>query len=341
MNVLLTSVGRRSYLVHYFKNALKNKGKVIAVNSEALTSGMMVADKSYVVPKVNSVDYISKLLDICYKENIKLVVSLFDIDLPFLAKSREEFEKKGISIAIADPWAIEIANDKWKTYEFLTNNKILTPKSYFSLQKAKDELKNKQINFPLIIKPRWGMGSLSIFKVEDLNELDFFYNYAKKEIQKTYLNILTNGEVDKSVIIQEFITGKEYNLDVFNDLDCNYFQTITKEKIAMRSGETDIAKIVENKDLVILGEKLSELFKHRGNMDVDVLQSLDGQFYVLEMNMRFGGGYPFSHQAGANFPELLISAVNGEKLKANKINIGYIGFKSINIISSNVDSLCH
>ena len=195
--------------------------------------------------------------------------------------------------------------------------------------------------YPDIIKPRWGMGSLSIFKVEDLNELDFFYNYAKKEIQKTYLNILTNGEVDKSVIIQEFITGKEYNLDVFNDLDCNYFQTITKEKIAMRSGETDIAKIVENKDLVILGEKLSELFKHRGNMDVDVLQSLDGQFYVLEMNMRFGGGYPFSHQAGANFPELLISAVNGEKLKANKINIGYIGFKSINIISSNVDSLCH
>src|SRR5690606_13564048 len=82
MNVLLTSVGRRSYLVEYFKDALGPKGKVIATNSESLTSGMIVSDKSYTVPRVDSEKYIPRLLEICHENDIGLVVSLFDIDLP-------------------------------------------------------------------------------------------------------------------------------------------------------------------------------------------------------------------------------------------------------------------
>lgn len=334
MNVLLTSVGRRSYLVNYFKEALGQSGEVIAANSEQLTSGMIAADRSYVVPRVNESDYIPALRDICKKENIQLIVSLFDIDLPFLAAAREELEQIGVKVAIADSWAIDIANDKWKTFLFLSENNVQTPTTYIDLEFAKAQLRNGKIRFPLIVKPRWGMGSLSIFKAENIEELEFFYNFSQKEIAKSYLKILSSEEIDKSVIVQEFLSHKEFNLDVFNDLEGEYIQTIAKQKLAMRSGETDMAKIVEKTGLEDIGKKLSSLLKHRGNMDVDVLQDLNGKLYVLEMNMRFGGGYPFSHIAGANFPKALIDLVNGKKVKPFIIEPGCTALKSIQLIKA-------
>src|SRR5690606_28945680 len=98
MNVLLTSVGRRSYLVDYFKQAVQPDGRVSAANSEPLTSGMIAADKSYPVTRVDSADYIPAILDICHKENVGLVVPLFDTDLSYLPNARDQFTDGGIEL---------------------------------------------------------------------------------------------------------------------------------------------------------------------------------------------------------------------------------------------------
>lgn len=335
MNVLLTSVGRRGYLVEYFRDAVKPCGNVIAANSETLTSGMIAADKAYHVPQVDSDDYIPAILDICHNENVGLVVSLFDIDLPYLAKARNQFIEAGIELAVSDPWVIDIANDKWKTWEFLTANGIASPRTFLDIISVRSSIRSATLSYPLIIKPRWGMGSLSVFRADNEEELEFFYSYARRQIEKSYLNILSGDQLEHSIVVQEFVAGNEYGLDVFNDLSGGHLQTISKQKLAMRSGETDMAKVIDDPKLTILGEKLASLLKHRGNIDVDVLENEDGELFVLEMNARFGGGYPFSHLAGADFPLALVDMAVGISPRGiNNPKPGVIGLKSIDMIQA-------
>src|SRR5690606_12675546 len=111
-----------------------------------------------------------------------------------------------------------------------------------------------------------------------------------------------------------------------------HLQTIIREKIAMRSGETDMAKIIENSAISGLGDQLSNICKHIGNMDVDILEDKNGNYYILEMNIRFGGGYPFSHIAGADYPAALVAMVKGENPVLGNIKVGCIGLKSIEML---------
>lgn len=330
MNILLTSVGRRGYLVNYFKNAIQPKGRVIAANSEALTSGMIVADKSYTVPRVNSVDYISKILEICQVEDIGMVVSLFDIDLPYLAKAHEQFVKAGVHLVISNPWVIEIANDKWKTYTFLSERFLATPKTYKNIQSFEKALYESEIKFPVIVKPRWGMGSLSVYKAENIKDVRFFIDYCKRAVKSSYLNIISS-EIEESILVQEYISGREFGIDVFNDLQANKLTTVVKEKIGMRAGETDVAIVVNNPEVRKLAESVGENLKHVGNLDIDILLDKKNVPYVLEFNARFGGGYPFSHLAGVDFPKLLVQMANGSELDKNLLDfkLGIKGMKFI------------
>ena len=329
MNILLSCVGRRSYMVDYFKEALnKEHGKIIGTNSEADTTGMNACDICYTVPAITDPTYIDALLEIAIKENVSMIVSLFDIDLPYLAESKSRFEERGITVVISSPEVIDIANDKYKTYQFLKNLNIKTPKTYSDYKDALQAIEIGELTYPLFVKPRWGMGSIGVFKADNYEELEFYYRYTQKQIQNSYLSKLSSSKLDESVLIQEFIEGKEFGVDIFNNLQGEFVLSVEKEKIAMRSGETDGAIVVKDDKLSKLSREISLHLKHIGNLDMDVL--FDGKnYYVLEFNARFGGGFPFSYLAGANLPELLIKMVNKEEFHIPKIEIGTKSLKSI------------
>lgn len=333
MNILLTSVGRRGYLVQYFKEALAGRGKVYVSNSDANSPAFKYADESVVSPLIYDSNYIDFLLDYCKKNNIKLLVSLFDIDLYVLACHKEELKKIGVTVVVSDKEFIGVCNDKWLTYNYLMNNGINTPKTFLSVEKTIEALNNNEIKFPLIVKPRWGMGSLEIFTADNLEELKVFYLKTKRNIEKSYLKYESRQDIENSVIIQEKIIGEEYGLDVINDLNGKYRNTVIRKKLGMRAGETDVAEIIENEIIKNMSIKLSSLSNHIGNLDMDILS--DGnKYYVLEMNARFGGGYPFSHLAGVNLPLALIewilgNEINNELLEAK---IGTVGQKDLQII---------
>ena len=160
-----------------------------------------------------------------------------------------------------------------------------------------------------------------------------FYKKIKKEIQKSYLKYESREDISKAILIQEVLDGQEYGLDVINDLEGKYQNTIVKQKYAMRSGETDCALTVRWKEAEKLGETLSELLDHTGNLDVDVFK-VGEEPYVLEMNARFGGGYPFSHLAGVNLPQAIIDwLIYGETARENlmyKENV--MGHKDITLV---------
>lgn len=325
-------------MVDYFKQAVRPGGRVIAANSESLTSGMIAADKAYRVPRVDSAEYVAVVLDICRKESIGLVVSLFDIDLPYLATARDQFSSAGIELVVSDPWVIEVTNDKWKAWETLSKHGIDSPRTYLHLDAVYTAIHSRDLAYPLIIKPRWGMGSLSVFRADNDEELEFFFYYVRRQIEKSYLHILSRTQIAESVVVQEFIAGNEYGLDVFNDLSGKHLQTIAKQKLAMRAGETDMAQVIDDPRLSALGVKLSSLFRHRGNIDVDVLENAQGDLFVLEVNARFGGGYPFSHAAGANFPAALVTMAEGMAPEIYPIEQGRITLKSIGLLNA---PACH
>jgi carbamoyl-phosphate synthase large subunit len=197
---------------------------------------------------------------------------------------------------------------------------------------VRQALARGEIAFPLVVKPRWGSASIGIEYPEDDEELELAYRFVKKILARTFLSQVSASDPEKSVLIQERLSGQEYGLDVINDLDGRYMNTFVKHKLVMRAGETDRAVTVENDQLKKLGEKIGQKLSHVGNLDCDAIAGSQG-LYVLEMNPRFGGGYPFSHIAGANLPAALIAWSNGEQPNSHWLTV------KANVKSSKCDRL--
>lgn len=333
MNILFTSVGRRSYLVKYFKEALKDKGKIHVANSSAISPAFQVADFSVVTPLIYDNEYISFLKKYCKEHQIDAIISLFDVDLPVLAEHKKEFEDIGVKVVVSDKKVVGICNDKWKTYQFLEGNGFKTPKSYLDVEKVLFDIEKEELNYPVILKPRWGMGSLSVMQADNEMELKVFYQKIYREIQNSYLKYESRESLENCILIQEKLKGQEYGLDIINNLAGEYQNTIIKRKNAMRSGETDCAETVYFDEAEALGKTLSEKMKHISNLDVDVFK-VENNLYVLEMNARFGGGYPFSHLAGVNLPAALIDWLQGKETDKNNLTyeVGILGQKDIQIV---------
>lgn len=331
MNILITSAGRRGYLIRYFKEALKGGGNIIAGNSIDGVPAFQEADKTVVTPMVYDENYIPFLLNYCKENKIDAVLSVYDVDIPVLAHHRKAFAEIGTRLVISDEQFVRICNDKWQSYLYLTKYGFKTPKTYTALQAAKKALNEGELSFPLIVKPRFGNGSIGLSIAYDEKELDALFYLTEKSIYRSWLKY-ESAQSDEIVIIQEMLQGDEYGLDIINDLQGNYRNTIVKKKIAMRSGETDSAVVVHNIKAKELGEKLAKITRHVGNLDCDAF-IVNEEVYILEMNARFGGGYPFSHIAGANVPEAIVKWLREEPVEDGLLEakIGVKAYKDIHI----------
>ncbi len=330
MNLLFTSTGRRGYLLLYFKEELVGKGYVHAANSSEINSAFLDADCTTITPLIHDQEYISYLLDYCQKNEIKAIIPLFDLDVPVLALHRDEFFEIGVTLVSSSIEVAKICNDKWKTYLFLKRNGFRAPQTFTKLDNAMEAIHKGELTFPVVLKPRFGMGSIGLYMAENIDELRVLHALTYRDIQRTYLKYESSGPRDSLVLMQQMLSGQEYGLDVINDLSGAYVATFVKKKIAMRAGETDVAMTVASQSLSDLGQKLSLSLCHHANLDVDVFL-VEGKPYVLEMNARFGGGYPFSHIAGANLPRAVISWINGKTADPScfALRHGVIGMKAI------------
>lgn len=331
MNVMLTSVGRRAYMVKYFKEVLGNEGKVYVCNSDDKSIAFKYADEKVISPLIYDENYIPFLLEYCQKNAIDIVISLFDIDLLMLARHKEEFEKIDTKVIVSDPQIVEMCNDKWKTYNFLKKNCFHTPLSFLNMNEVVEKIAAGELRYPIVVKPRYGCGSISVAIAYDEEDLCYLTKKANEDIANSYLKYESAVSDDK-VIYQECLMGQEYGADIINDLYGETQSVIVRKKLAMRSGETDTAQLVNEpiiKDTLI---KLGRVTKHIANMDCDVFL-VHGVPYVLEMNARFGGGYPFSHMGGCNLPKAIVNWVVGKTVDKSMISAktGITGYKEIYI----------
>lgn len=309
MNILFTCAGRRNYLLHYFRDALSGSGRVLAADSNENAPAMMEADAAFLVPRVESPNYICSLLTLCKEQKVGLLIALNDNELSILAESRQRFMHIGTQVAVSSPEIIALAADKLATANFARELGIATPTSHLHFDTALKAIERGELCFPLFVKPRWGSASLGVECVYDIDELRWAWHQGLRRLPRNSLQQYADRK--DGLLIQSALKGQEYGIDVVNDLQGRYQATFVKRKLGMRSGETDQAVTENHPELVALGRCLGETLKHVGNLDCDVFLDA-GKPYLLELNPRFGGGYPFSAAAGADVPSALIAWAGGK-----------------------------
>ena len=295
VNVLITSAGRRGALVKCFEKTIEGMkgigGKVVSVDASPLAAALYLSDKLYIVPRISDSNYIDNLLDVCKKEEVKLIIPTIDTELLILSQNKEIFEKKGIRIAISDTKVIEICSNKLKTFQFFKENNIPTVETFSYCQVDKIE----KLNYPLFIKPSSGSASINTYKINNRKELDFFIDYINNPV------------------IQEYAEGREFTLDVLTDLEGQVINVVPRERIEVRAGEINKGRTVKDERLIEYGKNIVEKLGGIGPITIQCFKK-GSEIKFTEINPRIGGGYPLSFAAGANYPELLIRMVLGEKV---------------------------
>ncbi|MGH2101180.1 ATP-grasp domain-containing protein [Aerococcus urinaeequi] len=299
MNILILSAGTRNKVVQYFKKELRGTGKVITTDANKLAPALYEADEYYVVPRIDHPNYLEILLDICQKEAVDGVISLIDPELSLLSENREKFMEIGVTPIISDHDLIELSFNKYEFSKFVENLGFDTIKTYRTFDEFNSDFKRGVINFPVFVKPINGSASLNTNTINNMAQL------------KTML------ENNKELIIQEFMEGEEFGVDVYIDLLSKMPVSIfVKEKILMRAGETDKSVSIIDEDLTALIKDFVIKANYRGIVDIDIFKK-DNKYIISEVNPRFGGGYPHAYESGINVPSQIINNLNGVENEEN------------------------
>ena len=299
MNILICSAGRRVKLVKYFIEELKKVGGEVVVTDCDLTAPVFqFVKKAELVPPINDPGYVEHIRKLCNKHKITAVLSLIDPELEILANHKEEFAKENIKIIVSEKNVVNLCFDKYLTYEFLKENGLPGIPTYLKINEILSAIENRQLSFPIVIKPRRGSASIGISIIHSIQEL------------------LANWKENEEMIVQPFIKDNEYGVDCYVDLIS--FQTTNifcKRKLKMRAGETD-------KSVAVIDDELSEIIKNLisslspvGPLDIDCFKTSKG-YIISEINPRFGGGYLHAHEMGQNFVENIINNLKGLENKS-------------------------
>lgn len=301
MNFLILSAGTRNKIVQYFKKELNGKGLVVATDCSKLAPAIYEADKYYIVPRIDDKDYLNCILDICIKEKINGLISLIDPELSLISENIVKFKEIGVTPIISEHKNVEMCFNKYKMYQFLVENGIRTAKTYIDKNEFYKDLEKENMKFPVFVKPIEGSASININKVYNRDELELLW---KKE---------------NNLLIQQFMDGEEFGADVYIDMISNEISAIfTKKKIKMRAGETDKSVSIKDEKLFSIIKDFVKKAEFKGIIDIDIFK-VNGEYYISEVNPRFGGGYPHAYESKVNIPKMIINNLEG---KINNEQIG-------------------
>lgn len=294
INVLVTCAGSMPGVSVI--NALRRQNevpiRVISVDRNPLSAGFYLSDAHYTLPSNGIPGDTSAVLKICKQENVQIVFPIIDEELLPFAKAKSEFEGHGIRIITNEPEVVRIARDKFETYEFFYSRGVRVPATYL----PEDLASVKLPAFPLVLKPRDGRGSVGFVKVNNERELSCFANTVP------------------SAVVQEFISGQEYTIDVLTDFDGRLLSLVPKARLEAKAGMQVKGRTVKDERLLDFARGILALLPltPRGN-----IQCIDTgeEIVLIEVNPKFPASLPFTVAAGVNGPLLLVKMHLGEKLE--------------------------
>lgn len=294
MNILFLSVGRRVELLKNLKDSMKDNVKIVATDCSALAPALYVADKYYLISPIHSEKYLDEIINICMIENIDAAATLIDPEIEILAQNRERFDACGVRLIVPDRQTAHLCLDKLLFADYLKDKGIYTIKTWGGLESFLDDLGEGKISFPVFVKPRTGSGSVGARKIECLEKLEF----AIKE--------------DSSLIIQEYMGDAiDLDADVYIDLISHKpVAVFSKRKLEMKIGGASKTISFYDPLLVEFIKKVAALFEFNGAVDMDFFYK-NGQYFLSEINPRFGGAYIHAYASGVDFFQLIENNISG------------------------------
>lgn len=290
INILVTAASRRVALIRAFGRALQRlglNGNVVTTDLNCLSPGLYFGNRHYIAPLTTDPDYIPLVKSICANEGIRLLIPTIDDELPIFGRHRHEFEKMGVRVAVSSEQTGLVCNDKYASYHFFKEHGIPFVRTWLP-----EELDRKTLKYPLFLKPRSGRGSVGAYRIKNEHELNFFLEYVS------------------DAVVQEFLTGAEYTLDVLADFEGRIISVVPRERMVVRSGVSDRGQTFRHYGLIKLAVETAETLKLCGAANIQV--KLEGDSAVIfEVNPRFSGGIPLTIASGADFPGWLIEMCLG------------------------------
>lgn len=292
MKILFTSVGRRVELMQLFKEAagrLNVELEIFGADITELAPALFFCDKQVIVPLISDKAYIPALIEICRENSIDALIPTIDTDLLLLSENAARFEAAGTKVFISAPEKIAVCRDKNFTSDFFVSCGLKAPKTY-------NDCLRYDGGFPCFIKPKDGSSSVDAYKISNPEEL---LEFAKR--------------VD-DYVIQPFIDGEEYTVDIFCGFDGSPVFITPRKRIAVRAGEVLKTEIALDDNIIGECKRIIEKFKPVGAITVQLIKDKNtGENYYIEINPRYGGGAPHSIMAGADSPAAVIKILMGEK----------------------------
>ena len=293
-NILFCSVGRRAKLLMDFRKSMNGCGKIVATDLSPVAPALFFADETYLVPRIDNPGYFDKVLEICKKSDIKAITTVIDPEIEILASHREELAERGILPLCPAAWTAHLCFDKYEMFKHLRSKGVRTVLTYNSLEGLKEGLEKGEVSFPIFMKPISGSGSVGIGKVNNWEEAVEKFNDGKF----TY-------------IIQELMTGGDCDADVY--VDCNSHKPVaafSKKKIESRIGGASKTISFKDPKLFDFIRQVCSVLELNGPCDMDFFIK-DGEYYLSEINPRFGGAYLHAYGAGVDFIKLILNNIHG------------------------------
>lgn len=312
MNFLITSVGQRGYLIDHFKETAPSNTGIFAADATKYAPALQNADQAFLIPKAMEASYYEQVLSLCVKNNIGGIASINDLELPVLARHKEELRQHGICAVVSEPEVVDICSDKYRTYQFCIEQGIPVPRTYLWNEKEQllADIADGVMGFPIIAKPRKGSRSVGIHVNETMEEL------------LTDIESMKNADSaeDEKLIFQEYIDSEQFSVHVFNNEQLVPVTVVTMVNIFKHFGETFHIKTYRDPALLQLGIDIGTKLKHLGPLSADVHKRENGEYVVLEFNPRISGCYSLSHYAGADFTGKMIQLAMGKPVHTEKID---------------------
>jgi len=289
INVLITAASRRVPLVRAFRDAVGKfgKGRVITTDINPLSPALYFGHKHHIVPLTTDRYYIPIIESICDVEDVSLVVPTIDDELPIFGRARERLQSVGIQVAISSEQTGMICNDKYETYQFCLKNDIPVPMTTLAADSH-----GRTFQYPAIVKPRFGRGSVNVFTVQNEDHLRLFANYVP------------------DALIQDYVGGTEFTVDVLCSFSGKVISVVPRERLVIRAGVSDKGITRRNRAVMEFAENVALKLQIVGAANIQCKWG-GGRVTLIEVNPRFSGGIPLTLAAGADFPSWMLQMAAG------------------------------
>ena len=298
VTVLISSAGRRVELLRGFRRALEAvgaaPGRVLAADCSWYSSAFHDADEAFLVPRLDDPAFVPRLLELCSEHRVDLIVPTIDTEMPVWVAHRDQFDAIGTTIALSHGDVIASAADKQRTHDWLVAQGFptvdqTTPAGALAAPDA--------WTFPLMAKPRFGSAGLGVELVRDTEELAL---------------VARRGHELGEIVVQRVAPGVEHTIDLLADRTGRCVCAVPRRRIEVRAGEVSKGVTVRSVVLENLAGRLCEALPGAyGALNVQVFVDDPDRLAVIEINARYGGGFPLSLEAGADFPRWMLEELRG------------------------------